>query len=141
MDIKYLLIIFFAAFIFYAYKAPCQKLEQTLGKEIVEILRSSESAILYTLTDHKEIALNKKQLKSIQKILIDDKSYHFKVTKLAVFIPQYSLKLNSDLVVLFSLTAHQLRVVHHDVSIATLDFDPAEAQIKATLNEIVNHEV
>lgn len=117
--------------IFFAYihmPQQCQMLEQKLGREVVELILASDTALL------EDAPLEPARFMAIKKLILNDESYA-KVTKLAVFLPNCSLKFNGEVTIQICFSAKQLKVIHREKPLAILDFDPVAEQLSKLILE------
>src|SRR5262249_16786574 len=92
-------------------------------------------------TSSDEIPLSKKQRHALQTIILNDESYYFDITKLAVFLPEIGFKFKQkggkEVVILVNLSGKQLKFVKNKQSSVILDYDPGEVVLSSLFQDLI----
>lgn len=109
------------------YFSPSKKFKNTVGKEIYSILSSPESVKM-----EGNSLFSESEMRTLQKFLLEDKSYVFDRTKKCLFVPEVTLVFESEkeqVVVFLSFFSKQVKFFKGDRTII-LDSDPMDEELK-----------
>ena len=134
----------------YSYSKPdIAQLWGVLGAGVFDTLKAPESVDYYQVVAalpgtgpqtyqpaNKVQALSAEDTGKLQKMLLNDKSYHFGVTKTCVFVPETAFRFkkgNKDVLVLVSMNCKQVKYDLGEQAIR-LDIDPIADNFTEFLN-------
>lgn len=124
----------------------------TLGAGIFDIIKAPDSVEYYHVVSalpsaspqtyqaaNQPQTLSDENIKKLQKLLLNDGSYHFDATKTCVFIPETAFRFKKgekEALVLVSMSCKQIRFDLGDQKAKRLDIDPVAANFADYINSL-----